>query len=151
MPILNENLGGFYLDPNACRINHVTRAKKNAPKLARQSNKKNKAGTRTPPNAPAATKVAAPRAPQPSPKKSSRDTSKLVICAILFAVVLGVFWPCVRNDYINCDDDLYLTENPHVQQGFTAQSIKWSFTTYHAGNWHPLTWLSFILGSDLGG
>jgi hypothetical protein len=32
-----------------------------------------------------------------------------------------------------------------------ADSIPWAFTTFHAGNWHPLTWLSHEQDGELYG
>ena len=29
--------------------------------------------------------------------------------------------------------------------------MAWAFTTFHAANWHPLTWLSHMLDSQLFG
>ncbi len=49
------------------------------------------------------------------------------------------------------DDPQYITENPHIQSGFTAQSVKWAFTSGYAANWHPLTWLSHMLDIELFG
>jgi hypothetical protein len=55
------------------------------------------------------------------------------------------------HEFTNYDDNLYVTENPHVQAGFTFESIKWAFTNHHVGHWHPLTWLSFMLDYKLYG
>ena len=49
-----------------------------------------------------------------------------------------------RHAFIDLDDDLYVTENPHVGAGLTAGSVAWALTTFHAANWHPLTWLSHM-------
>ena len=35
--------------------------------------------------------------------------------------------------------------------GLTAEGIAWAFTTSHASNWHPLTWLSHMLDCQLYG
>src|SRR6185503_12575309 len=32
-----------------------------------------------------------------------------------------------------------------VQTGLTWGGVRWAFTTNHAGNWHPFTWLSLML------
>jgi len=69
----------------------------------------------------------------------------VVICLGLTLMTLAVYWPVNSHDFINYDDDEYVTENPHVQKGFTAESIRWAFTTGYAANWHPLTWLSHML------
>jgi tetratricopeptide (TPR) repeat protein len=49
------------------------------------------------------------------------------------------------------DDNLYVTENAHVQTGLTRQSAAWAFTATHAANWHPVTWLSHMLDVRLFG
>jgi hypothetical protein len=30
------------------------------------------------------------------------------------------FWPVLTHDFTNFDDDIYVTENPKIQQGLTA-------------------------------
>ena len=47
--------------------------------------------------------------------------------------------------FIAFDDGLYVFENPRVLQGLSAAGVRWAFTTFHAANWHPLTWLSHML------
>jgi hypothetical protein len=49
-------------------------------------------------------------------------------------------------DFINYDDAKYVTNNFHIQIGFTPSAIQWAFTTLHAGFWQPLVWLSFMPG-----
>src|SRR5207249_5072393 len=49
------------------------------------------------------------------------------------------------------DDPLYVTENPHVNQGLTWSGTIWAFSHSHATNWHPLTWLSHSLDVQLFG
>jgi tetratricopeptide (TPR) repeat protein len=38
-----------------------------------------------------------------------------------------------------------------VQRGLTRDGIVWAFTTGHAGNWHPATWLSLQLDAAVWG
>ncbi|MEZ4577467.1 MAG: glycosyltransferase family 39 protein [Desulfobacterales bacterium] len=38
-----------------------------------------------------------------------------------------------------------------MQNGITANAIAWAFTTAHASNWHPLTWMSHMLDSQMFG
>src|SRR6202007_2202762 len=45
----------------------------------------------------------------------------------------------------------YVTRNPPVRSGITLQGFKWSLTTFHAANWHPLTWLSLQIDASLSG
>ena len=53
--------------------------------------------------------------------------------------------------FIGGDDTRYITENPAVQGGLSAAGVRWAFTTLHASNWHPLTWLSHLLDVSLFG
>jgi hypothetical protein len=67
------------------------------------------------------------------------------------AVVLLAFSGVLRNGFVSLDDDLYITRNPVTQQGLSASTVAWAFTTGTAANWHPLTWLSILLDVDLFG
>ncbi|CAN2041017.1 protein O-mannosyl-transferase [Candidatus Magnetomoraceae bacterium gMMP-15] len=75
----------------------------------------------------------------------------LIICLLLILSTLVVYWQVTCHDFINYDDDLYVTENSNVQSGLSIDSIIWAFTTGHAGNWHPITWLSHMLDCELYG
>ncbi|NQT10955.1 MAG: tetratricopeptide repeat protein [Desulfobacteraceae bacterium] len=76
---------------------------------------------------------------------------EIIICILLIAASLVVYWQITNHGFINYDDGNYVTENSHVQAGLTFESIKWAFTTCHASNWHPLTWLSHMLDYELYG
>jgi lipoprotein NlpI len=74
-----------------------------------------------------------------------------LLCLLLAAITLGIFWQTATHEFINFDDDLYVTENYYVKMGLTRESISWAFTTFHAANWHPLTWLSHMADIELYG
>jgi tetratricopeptide (TPR) repeat protein len=74
------------------------------------------------------------------------------ICVVLIFITLAAFWPLHNNKFISTfDDDLYITNNNHVKTGLSLENIIWAFTTAHAYNWHPITWLSHILDCQLFG
>ncbi len=73
-----------------------------------------------------------------------RKHQKLCISLLLAALTLAAFWPVRLNDFINYDDQQYVYENVQVKQGLTWRNAGWAFTTTHASNWHPLTWLSHM-------
>lgn len=80
---------------------------------------------------------------------------ELVLCLALAIATLAAYWPVLDHGFIHFDDPRYVTENPYVQAGLTPSSVAWAFTSTHAFNWHPLTWLSHMLdvelfGGDLG-
>jgi hypothetical protein len=64
---------------------------------------------------------------------------------------LACFWPTLGNDFVQYDDQDYVTQNPHIQSGLTWQSIRWAFGAAYAANWHPLTWISHALDVELFG
>ncbi|MHC4302257.1 MAG: glycosyltransferase family 39 protein, partial [Planctomycetota bacterium] len=64
---------------------------------------------------------------------------------------LAVYWQVHDYGFVNFDDPDYVRKNPKVQSGITLDGIKWAFTTGHAANWHPLTWLSHMLDCQLFG
>ena len=67
------------------------------------------------------------------------------VCLVLAVVTVFAFWGVRANDFLAYDDDHYVLENRRVQQGVNMQSIAWAFTTFHVGNWHPLTWISHMV------
>jgi tetratricopeptide (TPR) repeat protein len=77
--------------------------------------------------------------------------TKLRVCLFLTIAILSIFWQVQDHGFVNFDDDLYVTANPRVQAGLTVDNIVWAFTTTHASNWHPLTWLSHMVDCHLFG
>lgn len=69
----------------------------------------------------------------------------------LLLIFLGValYYPVRTHPFVNYDDNIYVTDNLHVQNGLRWDTLTWAFHTYDAGNWHPLTWLSHALDVDL--
>ena len=74
-----------------------------------------------------------------------------IICIFLVIATLAVYWQVLDNDFVNYDDDDYVTENIRVHKGVTFDSLTWAFTSSHAGNWHPLTWISHMIDCQLYG
>ena len=73
------------------------------------------------------------------------------ICLALSILTFVCFWPVTHHDFINLDDQDYITENLHVQNGLTWESVAWAFRTAHACNWHPVTWISHMVDCELYG
>jgi tetratricopeptide (TPR) repeat protein len=73
------------------------------------------------------------------------------LAAAILAAVLFVYWQVGGHDFVNIDDDVYVYENPIVLRGLTLEGVSWAFSTFHAANWHPLTWLSHMLDVELFG
>jgi tetratricopeptide (TPR) repeat protein len=73
------------------------------------------------------------------------------VCLVLAAITFAVFGQTLRHEFINFDDGDYVYGNAMVIRGLTLKGIVWAFTTAHAANWHPLTWLSHMLDCQLYG
>jgi tetratricopeptide (TPR) repeat protein len=88
-----------------------------------------------------------------SPAQSARSfgRSELLIATALAVASLAVYGQVISHQFINFDDDLYIRDNPMVNGGLTLKGIAWAFTTFHSAIWHPLTWLSHMVDSQLFG
>jgi len=73
------------------------------------------------------------------------------LSVILFLLAVCTFLPTLKNEFINFDDPLYVSENFHVAQGLTWSGLVWAFHTTDGGIWLPLTWLSNMLDGQLYG
>ncbi len=74
----------------------------------------------------------------------------LIIRLLLIAATLTVFGQSVGFEFLNFDDPL-VVNNSHVRAGLTVEGAWWALTTGEAFNWHPVTWLSHMLDSELFG
>jgi protein O-mannosyl-transferase len=83
--------------------------------------------------------------------KRAEITQLLLICLGLAALTIAAFWPVTRADFVNLDDPTYVAANLRVQQGLTSENVKWAFSTFYFSNWHPLTWLSYMLDCEMFG
>ncbi len=77
--------------------------------------------------------------------------AEIYICVLLIAVVVAVYWPVQGYEFLNYDDDVYVTDNYRVLSGFSWDGLGWAFSTFHGANWHPLTWLSLMFDAQLFG
>ena len=80
---------------------------------------------------------------------ASREKHVVIFCLLLVAATLAFYNPIVHNRFTDFDDSAYILKNSQVQGGLTWNTVKWSFTTFHAGYWHPLTWLSHALDCQI--
>jgi len=74
-----------------------------------------------------------------------------VMSLLLAVVTLAVYLPVAWHGFVNYDDADYVSSNSHVQSGLKWANVVWAFTTGHASNWHPLTWLSHMLDCQVFG
>jgi tetratricopeptide (TPR) repeat protein len=73
------------------------------------------------------------------------------VCLFLVLSTLAVYWPVTHYDFVAYDDTDFVTANPHVQAGLTAEGFKWAWTSEVARNWHPVTLFTHMLDCQLFG
>ena len=76
---------------------------------------------------------------------------KIAICIFLAVSTFAVYSQVQDHEFINYDDDKYVTNNGYVKAGFPRDSVGWALTTSYNSNWHPMTWLSHMLDAQLFG
>jgi len=72
---------------------------------------------------------------------------------ILLLIVTGfaVYWDTQPHEFITFDDDIYITGNEMVRKGLTWNGFTWALTSVHKMYWHPVTWLSHMIDSEIYG
>lgn len=85
-----------------------------------------------------------------SPKSLEPIECPLWAIALFIAIITALFYlPVVNNGFVNWDDNSAITENHHLRL-LNLSSFYWMFTSFHTGNWTPLTWLSLALDYTIG-
>lgn len=79
----------------------------------------------------------------------ARFRSEIVITIGLTVLTLVSFARVCQNELIDFDDNVYISDNKHVFLGLTWANVVWAWTTFHAGYWQPLTWMSLQLDAQV--
>lgn len=96
--------------------------------------------------------AAVPRRPTPGKGRSQAHQKGPLRFALALLVLAFAAYAQVReHGFVNIDDPHYVFENPTVRNGLSPGAVGWAFTTGHAGNWHPLTWISHMADVSLFG
>src|SRR4029077_4044123 len=69
----------------------------------------------------------------------------------LAVVTFGIYAQVIGHRFTTFDDPTYIQDNPMVNRGVTLAGLGWAFTSFYAGNWHPLTWIAHMIDSQLFG
>jgi len=74
---------------------------------------------------------------------------------MIVGLTLFIYGDIKNHQFLNLDDDVYVTANCHVKNGFILENIreniKWAFGFTDVSYWHPLTWISHMMDCQLFG
>lgn len=93
---------------------------------------------------------APPLRPEAPATRSARSV-EWAVAAGLLAATLAVYYPVLGHEFVNYDDDLYITRNAALRAGLSGEGLRWALTTAHGANWFPLTWLSWLADYEVFG
>jgi hypothetical protein len=78
----------------------------------------------------------------------------LSIIGLLIGATLAVYWPVTTFEFVQLDDPANVTRNPQVTGGLTIDGLWWAISpgsTRTTDYWHPLTWVSLMIDTELYG
>ena len=81
---------------------------------------------------------------------SKRSGTELYLSAALVVLIAIIYAQAGSHTFLNYDDDVYITNNPAVQTGLSASALHYAWTSF-SPNWHPLTWLTYLVDISLFG
>lgn len=79
------------------------------------------------------------------------DRTPVLLALGLVALAVAIYWPVGGFGFVAYDDQAYVSGNEMVRRGLGWSGAAWAFRTLTAANWHPLTWLSYMLDVQLFG
>jgi tetratricopeptide (TPR) repeat protein len=68
---------------------------------------------------------------------------------VLLALTAAVYLQVRRFEFLDYDDVHYVLENGPVRRGLSLAGLRWALASFHASNWHPLTWISHMADVSL--
>jgi len=74
----------------------------------------------------------------------------IILCTIV-GLTLFVYEDIRNHQFLNFDDNEYVTLNYHVRNGFSIENIKWACSFTESSYWHPLSWISHMMDCQLFG
>jgi tetratricopeptide (TPR) repeat protein len=75
----------------------------------------------------------------------------LLVAVVLVVATTGVYWGVYRSDFVDFDDQMFITQNDFVKAGLSYEGFKWAFVEIYRDYWHPVTWLSHMLDVEMFG
>jgi len=85
-------------------------------------------------------------------KKTGINKARPYLISLALILMAAFFYsPVINNDFLNFDDNSYVTENAHVNSGLNSENIYYAFKFTGVSYWHPVALLSHMLDCQLFG
>ncbi len=81
----------------------------------------------------------------------SPQARKYVLALVLAIITGGIYYGVLHHGFLFLDDGRYVEQNPRVLSGLSWPGVLWALKSTDLSNWHPLTWLSHMLDTELFG
>lgn len=81
----------------------------------------------------------------------SNSTVAVCLSFLIAALTVVCYWPVRSHQFVTFDDEHYLFDSGYVAKGLTWSGVTWALQTGYFSNWHPLTWLSYMLDAQIYG
>jgi tetratricopeptide (TPR) repeat protein len=72
-------------------------------------------------------------------------SSQLGVCAVIVVLIWIVFGQTLSHDFVNYDDQVYVSGNPSVNAGLSWHGLARAFVDTRTNNWHPVTMISHMI------
>jgi protein O-mannosyl-transferase len=97
------------------------------------------------------TSVASPALEQATQLRLTPYKQAIGLTVVLLVATIALYFPVIHHPFANIDDQGYVAENLHVQNGLRWSTFTWAITTFDDSNWHPLTWISHAMDCQIFG
>src|SRR5215831_6812934 len=77
------------------------------------------------------------------PASSARPSLRPGLPVLIAVVTFFAFFPALRGEFLNWDDDVEFVTNPHYR-GLGLENLKWMFSDNY-GHYMPITWLTHAI------
>lgn len=75
----------------------------------------------------------------------------LFVYLFIIGITFLVYGQVVNHEFLNFDDNLYVTDNDQVNKGISVEGITWAFSLHNKGYFHPLAYISHMIDCELFG
>ena len=89
------------------------------------------------------------RTQETSTESATGAVSPALLAAAVAVLAFALFARTASLGFTLFDDVYYVAEHPRVLAGLSWASLGWAFTTLHYSNWHPITWISYLLDASV--